>query len=606
MAKFDLKLIPTKPGIYIYRDGKGEVLYVGKAKHLKKRVSSYFLNRKNQDRKTAELVPLIEDIETVIVPNEVEALILENEYIKKYKPPFNVLMRDDKGYLYIKVTIQKEFPRIELVRKIAKDGAKYFGPYVDSRPVYAVMNAIKRIFPICSSNTEITSEKLEKKRIRACLNYHMGICPGVCIGKVSSEEYKKTFHDIIKFLSGKYDEVIEDLHRQMEELAARKKFEQAGKLRDAISGVKKLSEKQLVVTTDISVNEDVIGIARELNRVIIVLMQIRSGKLWHQNVIAMESKYESTDEEILSSFIIDYYQVTANFPRSVIIPAEIEDSSVLSKWLSLIADRRVDIYMPKIGRGRKLVDLARANANHQLFDLASKLHLQKQGTKEGLAQLAAILKMKEINRIEAYDISNTQGTDSVGSMVVFEDGQLNKSQYRRFKIKTVSGPNDYASLAEVIKRRLARSEDAQFAKKPDVILIDGGKGQVNTVAKILEGVDVRIMGVAKGDHSAPKAKDDIVLPFAKDIIVLPDNAPAKYLIQIIRDEAHRFAIALHSHLARKRMTQSKLEEVGGIGPATRKKLIRHFGSMKAVLEASEEEVAKIVGVAKAKLVKAAK
>ena len=611
MAKPDLSGISTKPGVYLMRDSRGDVLYVGKAKNLKNRVSSYFngWNSKRREAganaKTLALVERVASVESIVVGNEIEALVLENELIKKYRPQFNVLLRDDKNYLYIRITMQEEFPRILLARKIVRDGAKYFGPYTESRAVYGTLKFIKKIFPICSSSQSITSEKINKGRLRACLNYHLGICPGVCLGKVSSEEYKETMRGVARFIGGQYEETIRSLKKEMQEASHDRKYEVAARLRDGIVAIERVGMRQVVVSTDVKNNTDIIGVARYLNKAVIELMRMRSGKLLDSQKFALDSNYETTDEEVVGAFVRDYYDQSDEIPALVLVPVVLEEAPVIASWLTTRLGRKVEVTHPVRGTRKNLIAIAQENAKLHLGNMSVKLGLEKRGNEEGVIQLKEILKLEKLNRIEAYDISNTQGVDSVGSMVVFEDDKMNKSQYRRFKIKTVEGPNDYASLVEVLKRRFAHKSVSGevFARKPDLILIDGGKGQVNAVMKELGDIDIRIIGVAKGDHSAPKAKDDIILPGRAEPLVLPDTAPAKYLIQNIRDEAHRFALGLHTHLARKRMQESQLEKIPGVGAQTRKKLIKRFGSMVGVRSATDEQLREVVGESQVKAIR---
>lgn len=603
MTKPDLSGVSTKPGVYLMHDDRGEILYVGKAKNLKKRVSSYWANYPRQATKVKVLLEKVARVETIVVQNEVEALILENELIKKHRPQFNVLLRDDKNYLYIRITMQDEFPRILLARKVISDGAKYFGPYTESRAVYGTLKLIKKIFPICSSSQQITSDKINKGRLRACLNYHLGICPGVCLGKVSSEDYKETMRQVARFISGQYEETIRGLRKSMQQASDDRKYELAGRLRDGIEAIEKLTMRQAVVSTDVKNNTDIIGVARYLNKAVIELMRMRGGKLLDSQKFALDSNYETTDEEVLSAFIRDYYGRSEEIPAVVLLPTELEDEQVVGEWLSERLGKKVELVSSVRGARKDLVGMASENAKLHLGNMAIKLGLEKRGNEEGIIELKTILKLDKLDRIEAYDISNTQGTDSVGSMVVFEDGKMNKSQYRRFKIKTVKGPNDYASLAEVLKRRFAHSEGTNFARQPDLIMIDGGKGQVSAVMKELREIHIPIIGVAKGDHSAPKAKDDVVIPGRAEPLVLPNTAPAKYLIQNIRDEAHRFALGLHTHLARKRMQESQLEKISGVGAQTRKKLIKRFGSMAGVRLATDVELREVVGKSQMKAIR---
>lgn len=611
--KFVSSKFSTSAGVYLMKDKTGAVIYVGKAKNLRKRLASYFkgatshkpLATSGLSPKTQALVERINKIDTIAVKTEVEAFLLENELIKKYRPQFNVVMRDDKGYLYIRITVNEEFPRILLARKVTKDGARYFGPYASSGPVYEVLKLVKRTFPLCSANQQITSKGLAGGKGRACLNYHLKICPGVCVGKVESAVYHKTIDQVIQFLHGNYPPVIQRLKKQMAELSEKKEFERAARIRDGLRAIETISERQSVVKANLGVSEDVIGVARKLNKALVVLMQVRFGKLLNQQQYAVDSKYEADEAEIISGFMRDYYQEAADFPKSILLPMSLEDKTVFEKWLSGIASRKVELIAPTRGRQKSLVKMAQANAGIQFERVSGRWQLEKLVATEGVDKLKALLHLKQLDRIEAYDISNTSGTDSVGAMVVWENGQMDKKQYRRFKIKTVTGPNDYASLAEVLQRRFAhQSGDNKFASLPDVVLIDGGKGQVSAVNKILKEFKVTVIGIAKGSHSRTKAKDDLVLPIGK-IEILPDNSPTKVLLQNIRDEVHRFAISYHTSLRKKRTTTSNIEKVTGIGAVTRKKLIKAFGSMAGVKKATEVELVKVLGPKLAKRVREA-
>lgn len=593
MYKFTANKFTDSPGVYLMKDKAGAVIYVGKAKNLKKRLASYF-NKQDKTPKTSTLVERINQIDTIAVSNEIEAFILENELIKKYRPAFNVVMRDDKNYLYIRVTVNEEFPRILLARRVANDGAKYFGPYASSGYVYEVLKLIKRTFPLCSASSAVTSEGLKKSKGRACLNYHLKICPGVCVGKISGEQYRRTINQVMQFLHGNYPEVIQKLKQQMAELSAQREFERAARIRDGLKAVEAINERQNVVRANLSVSEDVIGVARRLNKAVVVLIQIRSGALVNQQQYAIDTKFEVETKEVLAGFLRDYYLEAADWPKQILLPETIDDEKSFTAWLTQLAGRRVGLSVPSKGRQRALVRVAQSNAEIKFQQTASRWQLEKLVATEGVETLKKLLKLKQLNRIEAYDISNTQGTDSVGAMVVWEKGAMDKKQYRRFKIKTVVGPNDFASLAEVLERRFAHQQgDDKFANLPDVVLIDGGKGQVSTVAKVLKQFKVTVIGMAKGSHSRTKAKDDLVL--TTGVKVLPDNSPTKVLLQNIRDEVHRFAIAYHTSLRKKHTTGSGIERVTGVGAVTRKKLIKAFGSMAAVKRAKVSEIAKIVG-----------
>jgi excinuclease ABC subunit C len=601
MYKFTASGFSTSAGVYLMKDKTGTVIYVGKAKNLRKRLASYF-SKQDKSPKTKALVERINKIDTITVRSELEAFLLENELIKKYRPNFNVVMRDDKSYLYIRITVNEEFPRILLARKVVSDGAKYFGPYASSGPVYEVLKLVKRTFPLCSANQQITTEGLRRNKPRACLNYHLKICPGVCVGKVKSHEYHKTIEQVIQFLHGNYPPVIQKLKRQMVELSAEKEFERAARIRDGLKAIEAINERQSVVKANLSVSEDAIAVARQLNKALIVLLQVRFGRLINQQQYAIDTKYETDAAEIAAGFMRDYYAEAADFPKAILLSEPIDDVSEFEKWLAELANRKIEIIVPTKGRQKAVVKLAQSNAEVKFNQVSGRWQLEKLVATEGVDGLKKLLGLKTLTRIEAYDISNTAGTDSVGAMVVWERGAMDKKQYRRFKIKTVTGPNDFASLAEVLKRRFAhQAGDDKFASLPEVVLIDGGKGQVSTIATVLKEFRVVVIGIAKGSHSRTKAKDDLVT--VAGIKILPDNSPTKILLQNIRDEVHRFAIAYHANLRKKRTTTSNIEKVVGVGAATRKKLIKAFGSMAGVKRASEIELTRIVGVTMARKLK---
>ncbi len=600
--KLVLKNAPTKPGVYLMKDKAGKVIYVGKAKDLKKRLASYFL-KKDQSAKTVALMERVQKIETIGVNSETEAFLLENELIKKYIPQFNVIMRDDKNYLYVRITVEEEFPQILLARRVFRDGAKYFGPYASSGAVHEGLKFIKKVFPLCTATQKITSDSLKKGQGRACLNYHLKICPGVCVGKVSSREYHKTIDQVVRFLRGNYEPVIKELKQEMEKLSEKKEYERAARIRDGIRSLETISERQSVVKANLSVNEDALGVARSLNKAMIVLLQVRSGRVLNQQQYAIETKYEAEIPEILAGFLRDYYLEAADFPKVILLPEEIEGVSLFESWMAKMAGRKIKIVVPSKGRQRAVVRLAESNAQMKFNQISGRWKLEKIVATEGVDKLRDILHLKKLERIEAYDISNIQGTDSVGAMVVWEKGKMDKGQYRRFKIKTVVGPNDFASLAEVLRRRFShQAGDAKFSNLPDVVLIDGGKGQVSTITKALKNYPVVVIGIAKGSHSRTKAKDDLVLSTGK-VVILPDNSPTKILLQNIRDEAHRFAIAYHTNLRKKRVVASGLKKIPGVGAVTQKKLVRKFGSLAAVRRASEAEIASVVGEKMAKRIR---
>lgn len=615
--KDQLKTISTAPGVYLFKgqsfdDAQDKILYVGKAKNLKKRVASYFGKNHDDSPKTRELVKRIVGIETVVVEKEIEALILENELIKKYRPPFNVVMRDDKNYLYIRVGLNDDYPTISFVRKVARDSAKYFGPYVDARSARRTIQLLQRVLPLCTAPPKSTKSGGQGKRAgRACLNYHIGQCAGVCVGEMRVDEYKETFQQVINFLNGQYGGVLKDLDKKMREAAQEKKYERAGRLRDGIAAIKQMTESQSVISPSLKEAIDVIGFDTKVNRSVVTLIQIRGGKMRNQLPFVMESKYETEAGEVLAGFIRDYYNDVLITPHIILVGEELRDKKTLEKWLSQKDKHKVKIVIPTRGLKRRLLKIANSNAVAKFEEVARKLKLETRFATEGIKELKKKLNLKKLGRIEAYDISNTSGADSVGAMVVFENGKMDNQQYRRFKIKSVEGSNDYASLGEVLARRFKKVpprqssglQDGSFKKFPDLVMIDGGKGQVNAVAKVLKGNRIKLIGMAKGDHSAPKAKDEVIVYGQTKPLGLAKNSPAKYLLQQIRDEAHRFAYAYHTNIKRKQVRESMLEKVEGVGPATRKKLLKKFGSLTGVKNATEKEISDVVGKKTAKIIK---
>ncbi|MDD5606239.1 MAG: excinuclease ABC subunit UvrC [Patescibacteria group bacterium] len=589
-----LKTISTRPGVYQMKNDKGQILYIGKAKNLKRRVASYFAKDHSDSPKTRELVKRIADVEMIVVEKEIEALILENELIKQHRPPFNVVMRDDKTYLYIRAGVSDDFPTISFVRRPQKDDAKYFGPFVDARSARRTVQLLQRVLPLC------TAQKVG----RPCLNYHIGRCLGVCTGEISVTEYRKVFERVVDFLSGRYGQILKKLELEMQIASGQRQFERAARLRDGIVAIKKIAESQSVVSPSLREAIDVVGVGTRANRSVITLMQVRRGKIMSQMPFVMESQYESTTSEILAGFLRDYYANIDTTPNAILTSEMPKDASLLEKWLSAKDKHRVKIVVPTRGLKKRLLKIASANASAKFEEVAKRLNLETRFATEGIAELKKKLGLKKLERIEAYDISNTQGADSVGVMVVFERGKMINAKYRRFKIKSVVGSNDYASMAEVLIRRFAKkSGDKKFATYPELVLIDGGKGQTNVVAKALGKFKFKLIGMAKGDHSAPKAKDEVVVYGQVKPLGLAKNSPAKYLLQQIRDEAHRFALGYHTNIKRKQMRESALEAVAGVGPATRKKLIRKFGSLAGVRSATERELAEVVGEKKAKSIR---
>ncbi len=592
-----------KPGVYIFRDTKKNVLYVGKAKVLKNRVRSYFQKRSSLEPTKRIMVGKIADIEYIIVDSETEALLLESTLIKKHRPPFNVIFKDDKYYQYIRIALRDEYPRVDTVRRIVKDGSRYFGPFTSGFSVQQTLKLLKRIFPYKSC---------KEPPARPCFDAKIGRCLGHDLGPGSKERYLDVTKKLIRFLEGNADEVSRDLKTQMKDAATRKEYELAARLRDRIFAIDRVLAEQKVVSTKLE-NEDVIGMHRIADLAAVNLFQIRAGKLMNRQFHILQHVERESDVDILASFITQYYGELADHPTTVITRTMPTDVANLKRILGL------RIEAPSRGRKRKLVALAEDNANDYLSRKQREWLSKEARAKLGLADITkALLFLEPPQRIECYDISNVQGTNAVGSMVVFEQGLPKKSDYRKFTIKTVEGSNDYAMLREIIRRRFGHHDkknsspardgnspplqggvaEGQGGTKqqegwedPDLIIIDGGKGQLSAVLGILRELDVLIptIGLAK-------RLEEIFRPGQKEPLRLPKGSEGLYLLQRIRDEAHRFAIGSYRARHGKATVASLLDEVPGIGPMLKKKLITRFGSVEGVRSAEDSEIVKVIGV----------
>lgn len=577
-----LENLPSKPGVYIFKDKKGKPIYIGKAVSIKNRVRSYFADS-NRSVKTKALLKHMENLEYIVTDSEVEALILECNLIKKHRPRYNVLLKDDKNYPYIKVTLNEKFPRLVIARKMKKDGAKYFGPYTNSGALRETLRLIRKMFPIrtCKKNLDTTPIKE-----RECLNYHIKRCSAPCQNNISREDYMSMIQDVMMFLSGRTDELVKKLKQDMQDAAEKLDFERAAEIRDQIFSLERVTERQKIVSSEME-DQDVIAMARGFNQTLVQVFFIRKGKLVERESFTLSGTDNQSREEIIESFIKQYYSGSTFIPKEILIEREIEDIQLIEKWLSDKKGSRVYIKVPQRGQKRKLLDMAAQNALLSLDDSAT--------------QLANYLNFnKPPTRIEGYDISNIQGSDSVASMVVFEDGKPKKSDYRRFKIKTVEGPDDFSSMREVIYRRFKRgleeqeqgNSDGKFSKFPDLILIDGGKGQLNAACQALKELGLERIPVI----SLAKEFEHVFVKERKHPIVLPRDSEGLHLLMRVRDEAHRFAVSYHRKLRGNRAIKSILDEVPGIGPARKKALIKEFGSVENMKKASVEELAKVKGM----------
>jgi excinuclease ABC subunit C len=584
---------PEKPGVYIMKDKRNRIIYVGKAISLKNRVRSYFQSSKNLPVKVVSMVSKVEDVEYIVTDSEVEALILECNLIKFNRPKYNILLRDDKQYPYIRITLNQPFPRMEVVRKVEKDGAKYFGPYADAGAMREAIDVIYKVFPIRNCKKDLSQIPLKE---RPCLNYHIERCFAPCQGFVEEEEYDEIIKNIIMFLEGKQETLIKQLKAKMQEAADNLNFERAAVLRNQIGSLEKVLEKQKIVYTDM-IDQDIIAMARGIDTVCIQVFFIREGKLVEREPFILQNTDDEERREILTAFVKQFYNNAHFIPKQIIIDEKIDDKETIEEWLSRKKGSRVYVIIPKRGEKRKLAEMVAENARIYLDQVESKAEREKLKNLQALEELQQYLNLDDaLNRIEAFDISNTQGTESVASMVVFEGAQPKKDDYRKFKIKSIEGPNDFESMKEAVYRRFKRalSGDGKFNELPDLILIDGGKGQLKYAREALKELglsDIPTIALAEEfEHIFVEGKDDP--------IILPENSEALYLVQRVRDEAHRFALSFHRTLRSKKNLRSVLEDIPGIGKSRRLALLKTLGGLQGIKRATLEELTAVPGMNK--------
>lgn len=582
-----LKTLPASPGVYIMKDKFGNVIYVGKAVSLKNRVRQYFQSSKNHSDKVRSMVKNIFSFEYIMTDSELEALILECNLIKKYKPKYNILLRDDKTYPYIKVTVNEDYPRVLKVRMILKDKAKYFGPYSNVSAVNDTIDIIRNIYPIRTCNIDM--DKAIKSGMRPCLNYHIKKCIGPCTGMVSKKEYMDMIDEILLFLSGKEDKLVGVLEEKMKAASMALDFEEAASYRDKISSLKDVMEKQKISNVQNDSDQDVIAMANFDQEACVQVFFIRNGKVSGRENFMLEGVKDSDRSTILGSFIKQFYMSQEYIPRELIVEEEFLDMEIMEEILSSKRGTAVSIRVPKRGDKRALVLMVRKNADEYLLkfdDLKKKKYEKSIGSLEELGKLLD-LDAKNLNRIEAYDISNIQGVDSIGTMVVYTKGIKDKKEYRRFKIKTVEGPDDYASMAEVLDRRL------KHGNLPDLILLDGGKGQVSAVKKVLEenGEDIPLWGMYKDDRHRTKG-----LLNGEKTIELDRTTSLYRFVAGIQEEVHNYSISYHRSLRDKKMTKSILDDIPGIGPKRKKALMDRFKDVDKLKKASKEDLVAIDGI----------
>ena len=590
----ELKKLPGRPGVYIMHDEKDHIIYVGKAISLKNRVRQYFQSSRNKGVKIEQMVTHIRRFEYIVTDSELEALVLECNLIKEHHPKYNTMLMDDKTYPFIKVTTNEAFPRVVLSRKMLKDKARYFGPYTSSQAVRDTIDLIHKLYHLRSCNRSLPRD-IGKER--PCLNYHIKQCDAPCQGYISREEYGKAVNEVLKFLNRNYDAVLGELEEKMNAASEALEFERAIEYRELISSVKKVAQKQKI-TDSSGEDRDVLAVASQEEDAVVQVFFIRGGRLIGRDHFYLRiSKGESTSE-ILNSFILQYYAGTPFIPGELMLQEEVEDRELLETWLASKRGQKVTLRVPKKGTKEKLVELAQENAKMVLTKDKERLKREEGRTIGAVKEIASLLDIGEIVRMEAYDISNTNGFESVGSMVVYERGRPKRNDYRKFKIKGIKGADDYGSMREVLTRRFThglkeRKENVdlgKFTAFPDLILMDGGKGQVNVALQVLDELhlDIPVCGMVKDDHHRTRG-----LYYHNEEIPIDRSSEAFRLITRIQDEAHRFAIEYHRQLRGKGQVHSILDDIEGIGPARRKALMREYLSLDDIKKASVEELAKI-------------
>ncbi|MCL5289757.1 MAG: excinuclease ABC subunit UvrC [Bacillota bacterium] len=596
-----IKNIPPRPGVYIYKDADGQVIYVGKAVSLKNRIRSYFQAGAKQAPKVQAMLRRAADLDYIVTDSEMEALILENNLIKEHRPKYNVLLKDDKTYPYIKVTVQERFPRVHITRRVVKDGARYFGPFTHVGAVNETLRLLKKIFPL-----RTCKQREPAARDRPCLNYHIRRCLGPCCNLVEAATYRETANEVVLFLEGRQEVLMKRLRQRMEQAAENLEFEKAAELRDQLLAVEKVVERQKVVSADL-VDQDVIAMARGFDEACLTVFFIRGGKLIGREHYFLEGTDTLERGAVMATFVQQFYNQTEYVPAEILLSEEIADAPLLAAWLTELRGSKVSIKIPKRGDKHKLVEMAAQNALLSLEQSQLERQAGRDAVDGALAELMAALGLEQPpRRLECYDISNIQGTETVASMVVFEDGKPAKDQYRRFKIRTVEGPNDFASMKETLNRRLSRAKEeqaqveagelaanrAKFTHLPDVIMIDGGKGQLSAAreAMLEQGFAcIPTFGLAKEEEL-------LFAPGRPAPIRLPRESRGLQMLQRLRDEAHRFAVTYHRKLRTQRNLKSVLDEIEGIGAVRRRELYKAYKNLEAIKQASVADLAQVPGM----------
>ena len=601
IAKLDS--LPLDPGVYLMKDKSGVIIYVGKAKALKKRVKQYFENFEAKDNKTKAMVERVCDLDYVITKTEIEALVLECSLIKEYDPYYNIMMTDGKGFPYIKINLKERYPRFVVVRKVELDGSKYFGPYTSKYEIEKVLKALYEIYPLRQCNKKIL--KVPRKNDRPCIYYQMGTCPAPCVGYISEEEYQKSVDSVIHFLKGNYKDILNMLQESMSKASEKMEYERAASFRDGILSIKTMMESQKIGSTDLS-ERDVIGVAKKNNVAAVQCFFIRKGSISHTQKYFLSFNDEN-ESSLIDHSLKQHYASVPDVGKRIFANILPDDKLLIEQWLSEKKGSKVTITIPQKGDNKKLLELAMKNAKESLDRHIAEKKRDHQRTVGAAEQLQEALSIPfPIKRIECYDISNIQGTDKTASMVVFIDGKPNYKEYRKFKIKTVDGADDFASMKEVLLRRLSRGKreyeaaladgevlSTGFGMIPSLIVVDGGKGQLSSAVEILENLDMQIpiIGIAKRE-------EEIFIPHTSKPIIIDKSKEALKLLQRIRDEAHRFAITFHRSLREKRTIRSELDEIGGIGFERKIALLRSFGSVEKIKTVTETELNAVKGISK--------
>jgi len=583
-----LKALPAKPGIYIFKDREGKVIYVGKATNLNSRVRSYFGAPSSLSVKVQRLVSKIRDFEFIVTDSEQEALILECTMIKKYTPHYNIRLKDNKTFPYLRININNDWPSVYVTRRVQKDGAQYFGPFASRGSVRQTLRLIERLFPFRSC-----SKQIEGKDKRPCLDYYIHRCLGPCIGAIEKQEYRDVINEVILFLQGKQEIILRELNAKMKAAALQLHFERAALLRDQIRAIEAVIEGQRIATK-LQGEKDVIGLVQNKELAYVEIFSIRNNKLIGQDYFIMEGIQGESPGQIITSFVKQYYDSASHIPRLILLQYPVDEPAVLSKWLGQRRGGRVELQVPQRGAKRKLVDTATENAAQRLA-LAQVKEMKTEVITSGLRELKQKLHLPKMpRRIECYDVSNIQGTLAVSSMVVLEKGRPKPAHYRRFRIKTVTGANDYAMIQETLRRRFKRglTGGSTWAITPDLVLIDGGKGQLNAALELRQELGLDSVPMA----SLAKENEEVFIPGDRKPIYIPKDSPALHILQRARDEAHRFAISYHRRLRHKEGITSVLDYISGIGPRRKKALLKKFGSIEAIKDASLEELSQTEGM----------